>query len=439
MVTTDTKPRDVVTNLKLEGINTGYKTLNPEHVNYNHTPAGYHKARRFISEVNADRIDPFDEGFSFLPPYIDVVKDQNPGSCFTLHTKTVINPDGSESKQFVRLFAMLKQQAVCASYCKPVMSLDGGFMKTTLWGKYQVLATAVSDGEGRDVVVSLALVPVENKVNYEWVMDGHNSIPEMEEFTNQIGLVVTTDRFCNRHLMGNIPGGKAHFGKKCQDLYWQAVRAPTEVEFEEIMEELKVLHPIGYDYLMNVSNLPRCMWTDHAFPMRTWGLRTNNPAEHTMHWMGDCMRAKSAKAFLEEALVKIMEVRGRYLAEALAKQAKGDILSDYAFDLLLKNIAKAEALFVNRQSGDTLYINRESKSGTAKGVNTQHVDLSQPKPQCTCRPCEEIPCEHIICALDYVKRKGEILHHDHIHKGPNHLQTRILSLAIASISQYHVQ
>ncbi len=63
-----------------------------------------------------------------------------------------------------------------------------------MWGKYQVLVTTVPDGENRNVLVSLALVPVENKVNYEWVMQGHNAIPEMAEFANQVGLVVTTDR-----------------------------------------------------------------------------------------------------------------------------------------------------------------------------------------------------------------------------------------------------
>jgi hypothetical protein len=117
--------------------------------------------------------------------------------------------------------------------------------------------------------------------------------------------------------MGNIPGSKASFTKQCEECYWFAVRAKTEVEFEKHMNNLKALHPVAYDYLMNTVNLPRCMWTDYAFPMRTWGSITNNLAEQTMSWLGEAMRMKSPTAFLREALMRIMETRYRYWQEAV--------------------------------------------------------------------------------------------------------------------------
>lgn len=133
MLTTGMKPKDIVDNLVDVGHVIGFKELDTSDVNYNNTSAGYFKARRFNLAITHSKIDPFEDGFSYLPAFNAVLLEQNPGSCINLQTETVIDTNGMETQQFVRLFLMLKQQAVCASYCKPVMSLDGGFMKVNYY------------------------------------------------------------------------------------------------------------------------------------------------------------------------------------------------------------------------------------------------------------------------------------------------------------------
>ncbi len=66
--------------------------------------------------------------------------------------------------------------------------------QTTLWGRYQILISVCPDGENRDTVVGLAIVPVENKINYEWLIDGQMVNEDMKQFLQQLGLIVNTDR-----------------------------------------------------------------------------------------------------------------------------------------------------------------------------------------------------------------------------------------------------
>jgi hypothetical protein len=63
-----------------------------------------------------------------------------------------------------------------------------------MWGRFTLLIAVCCDGENRDCVVGVAIVPVENKENYEWFMDGQMSDPDMDCYLKQLGLIVNTDR-----------------------------------------------------------------------------------------------------------------------------------------------------------------------------------------------------------------------------------------------------
>jgi hypothetical protein len=141
-------------------------------------------------------------------------------------------------------------------------------------------------------------------------------------------LLCCVARFCNRHLLGNVPG--VGFNDKeglCIKHYWGAVHAHTESQFLYHMEKLKELRPEGYVYLMNEKTLPRSMWADYAFLMRTWSSHTNNLAERSINWM--CvLRAASPVALLKILVTKVMEQRARRLikAEARMREVSNGIL-----------------------------------------------------------------------------------------------------------------
>jgi hypothetical protein len=132
-------------------------------------------------------------------------------------------------------------------------------------------------------------------------------------------LLFCVARFCNRHLLGNVKG-EAFNDKEgeCLKHYWGAVHAKKEEQFLYHMEKLKILRPVGYEYLMNEKKLPRSMWADHAFFMRTWKSHTNNLAERSIHWMG-ILRAKSPVCLLKILTTKMMTQRARRLIKAEAR------------------------------------------------------------------------------------------------------------------------
>ena len=67
-------------------------------------------------------------------------------------------------------------------------------IQTPLWGRFTLLIASCADGENRDCLVSLAIVPVENGESYAWLMDGQMCDPDFEFYLNQMGLIVNTDR-----------------------------------------------------------------------------------------------------------------------------------------------------------------------------------------------------------------------------------------------------
>lgn len=67
-------------------------------------------------------------------------------------------------------------------------------LQTALWGRFTLLIASCADGENRDCLVSMAIVPVENGENYAWLMDGQMCDPDFKIYLNQTGLIVNTDR-----------------------------------------------------------------------------------------------------------------------------------------------------------------------------------------------------------------------------------------------------
>lgn len=75
------------------------------------------------------------------------------------------------------------------------------------------------------------------------------------------------------------------------------------------MDKLKLLRPEAYTYLMDEDNLPRELWTNYAFPIRSWKSYTNNLAERAMAWLGEDLRTKAPVALIKHYLSLIVSQR----------------------------------------------------------------------------------------------------------------------------------
>lgn len=89
--------------------------------------AGYQMAWKILNQLRLNKIDCFEDGFSYLASYLKHLKFQNPGCVISAEA------DPHNDNQFVRAFIMLRGQAVCAANCKPIISYDGGFLKVCFY------------------------------------------------------------------------------------------------------------------------------------------------------------------------------------------------------------------------------------------------------------------------------------------------------------------
>jgi hypothetical protein len=139
LVSEDSKAMVFLSSTNNTGVKFGKKKHVITHPEYNSsTKMGQDKAYRVIDRINSAKIDPFVNGFKYLPDCCNRLRSNNPGSIITLQGEHTGHDSDEGNPRFVRLFMMLHAQAVCASHCKPVISYDGGFLKVTNTSYYTI-------------------------------------------------------------------------------------------------------------------------------------------------------------------------------------------------------------------------------------------------------------------------------------------------------------
>ena len=237
----------------------------------------------------------FSDSFAYLESFIQQLIAENKGTSYTYN----ITLDNDGQSRFARLAILFEAEANVAINCKPIISLDAGYLKEQ-WDAYQILVCATQDGENRDCSFGIAIVPSESEENYKFFIDTLKKNLRLKEYLETDGLVVISDRckgllnavkdnlpnshhrHCALHLLGNIKKGRA-FTEADHKLYWSIVRAKTKVDYEEGMNNLLLSHKEAYDYL---SSLDPSNWCDFAFPGVCWGHVTNNLAERAVKYIG---------------------------------------------------------------------------------------------------------------------------------------------------------
>ncbi len=229
---------------------------------------------RVVNEIKELRTIPFADSFRECRSYLNWLVKENPGS--QMSYECTKNWEGQIC--FGRVAIMLSSQINMVEGAKPVISFDSGFMKHPMWGSYQILVCGGQDGNNKDLLFAIALVPVESEANYKFLMETMLKDEKMANFLKQDGLIVVTDRkkglmnavesmlegavhrYCALHLLGNIKGPA--FTSEQRSLNWSIVFATTKVEFDKRMGDLKKSHPVAYDYL---SKLETNLWANVGY------------------------------------------------------------------------------------------------------------------------------------------------------------------------------
>ncbi|KAL0374669.1 UNVERIFIED_CONTAM: hypothetical protein Sradi_3382600 [Sesamum radiatum] len=95
--------------------------------------------------------------YKYLWNYCETVRQHNPGSKLILR-----KVDGSDPPVFEKLyFSLFAMKSAFLSGCRPLIGLDGCFLKTCFKG--QLLVAVGRDGNDNMVPIALAIVPIENR------------------------------------------------------------------------------------------------------------------------------------------------------------------------------------------------------------------------------------------------------------------------------------
>ncbi|XP_014506494.1 uncharacterized protein LOC106766266 [Vigna radiata var. radiata] len=180
--------------------------------------------------IASDHVDgSFKEQYKRIFDYANEVLTRNPGS--TVQVKVELNEDGPI---FRRLYVCLKACKDNFVSCRPIIGLDGAFLKGIYGG--EMLIAVGRDANDQMLPIAYAIVEVENKATWKWFMEllvddlGGPTICASCTFISdqQKGLLQAIQevlprvdqRFCVRHLYTNFR--KQFPGKQLKRLMWKA-------------------------------------------------------------------------------------------------------------------------------------------------------------------------------------------------------------------------
>ncbi|KAL3518658.1 hypothetical protein ACH5RR_021247 [Cinchona calisaya] len=153
------------------------------------------------------------------------------GQSYRAKRKALEVIEGDHKEQFSRMLVMFDaQKKGFLGGSRPVIGLDACHLKGPCGG--QLMHAVGRDGNNQMYPLALAVVEIENKDSWMWVLR-KLSMPGVEH------------RFCLRHLYANF---KLLFKEKdLEDLIWRAASAYTLEEHREHMNALRVLNQSARD------------------------------------------------------------------------------------------------------------------------------------------------------------------------------------------------
>ncbi|XP_060174579.1 protein FAR1-RELATED SEQUENCE 5-like [Lycium barbarum] len=364
-------PRDIISDMKkVHGLDISYRKA--------------HRAK--IKALEIVRGDPADS-YAKLPSYLYMLKHSNPGSFVSL-SKT-------DEGNFLYAFAALNSSIKGWEYCRPVVVVDGTFLKASYRGTF--LTASCQDAGGNILPLAYAIVDSENNASWEWffrrfkeayrvrekmcfVSDRHQSI------IREISVVYPglPHCACMWHLWGNIADNYKKHHLQLEPIYYAMARPYIVQDFDHYMAEVERIDNREKNYLFDIGYH---RWSRaHSTVNRTMTM-TSNIAESINSATKNARDLPVARLF-EEMRILVEKWNYDNMKEALYTATT---LSGKYEQILAENISVAQHMTV-RASSDTLH------SVTYMG-RTFVVCIRERK--CTCRrfQLDEVPCPHALAVL----------------------------------------
>ncbi|KAL7206794.1 hypothetical protein ACSBR2_019494 [Camellia fascicularis] len=312
----------------------------------------------------------YSSSFDDLHWYVDAANACNPRSVFDMEFDI-----DSKGRHFKCLFFAFEACIHGFKYCRPVLMLDGTFLK----GRHKgcLLAATAKDGnQGRDIA---------------FVTDRHGgllkALAEVFPFSSH--------SFCLMHLKTNL---KTYLSVKSREskeylltIFSRCACASTIELFNELFEELK--GRCGRNVEKFLEDLPNEYWCNAYFQGKRYGEMCTNAAESFNSWISD-ERHLFSTSLVDAIRVKLMEQFSR-------RREVGNKWNRIVCSFVEKKLEEAfndtKAWIVKKCSDDIYEIQLDHSVMVGIG-----------KRSCSCRLWEidSFPCKHGFCAI---KRNGKDL------------------------------
>ncbi|GBG60593.1 hypothetical protein CBR_g8614 [Chara braunii] len=230
-----------------------------------------------------------DDGYRYLRQYCEEVQRSNLGSRAFMQTEAA-------NSRFQRMFLALDACIRGFQHCRPLIGLDGTFIKTRYRGCLMG-ATAI-DAQGQLFPVAFALVAGEDADNWSWFLNHLKGTFESRGIDTFV-LTFLSDRekgliqavqnvfydsphgFCMKHIADNV--AKRNSGPLYLQLLWSAAKAPTFAEFSRIISRMHVMDKQTTTWLLKTCD--PALWSDAFFVGHRYGHYTSNIAESLNGWI----------------------------------------------------------------------------------------------------------------------------------------------------------
>ena len=218
--------------------------------------------KKAIAQIVGD----YRDQFQLLYDYCLEITSKNPNTTAMVSTKK--NANGED--EFAGVYICLGQlKTGCLEGCRPVLSLDGCFIKGP-W-KGQILAAVGRDGNNKMYPLAWAVCERENSVSWAWfvsmlaldlgMQDGSGWCVISDQQKGLVDAINTylpraEHRLCARHVYANLR--KIYKGLQFRKVFWAIAKSTTEVEFEKNLKLMKDLDLGAWDMLVKKNPQQWC-------------------------------------------------------------------------------------------------------------------------------------------------------------------------------------
>ncbi|XP_075080331.1 uncharacterized protein LOC142165851 [Nicotiana tabacum] len=347
----------------------------------------YMKAWRAKEIAMAMIIGSPSDSYKELPKYFYMLEQTNPGTVTKLHK----SEDGCFLYAYVSLYASIKGW----EYCRPIMVVDGSFLKAAYKGT--ILTACTQDGTGKILPLAYAIVDSENNKSWECFF-----VQIKGTFGVREGMCIVSDRnesifnatkavypevphcICMFHLWQNVKRTFKKHHKQLKDIFFALARAYAIEKFEYHMTEMCKIDPRVQPYLFEVGYK---RWSRAYSKVKRSMVMTSNIAESINATNKDAR---------ELPIMRLLEYMTNLLQQWNNKNRKSAMETSTElgekYDKLLRENLIASEQMTESPATEQLYT-------VFEGVRRNIVCLEEGTCSCGKFQMDELPCLHAWAVL----------------------------------------